>query len=78
MLRMKNWYFWGSMKNPTFREGSQKTIIEGGLLKKGAWAVCRFKWGGGGGGAGEEGGGGVFGGGGLMTPMHTICLKLAE
>ena len=28
-------YFWGSLKNPTFREGSRKTNIEGGLLKEG-------------------------------------------
>ena len=35
--------------------------------------VCWFK-----GGLARKKGGGVFEGGGLMTPMHTICLKLAE
>ena len=60
------------MKNPTFREGSQKTIIEGGLLKKGAWAVCRFKWGGGGGELGKIEGVVFLRGG--DTPMQTMTI----
>ena len=31
---------WGSLKNPIFR-GVHK--VEGGLPKRGAWEVCRFK-----------------------------------
>ena len=35
-----------SLKNPTFKGGSQKTKREGGLpKKKGAWTVCKFKGG---------------------------------
>ena len=41
---MKNFDTFGdSLKKNTFRECSQKTNIEGGLLKKGPLAVCRFK-----------------------------------
>ena len=39
-------YYGGSMKNPIFRAGPQKNqYIEGNCLKRGAWTVCRFKWG---------------------------------
>ena len=34
-LRMKNFNIFGLLKTTTFREGSQETNIEGGLLKKG-------------------------------------------
>ena len=38
VLRLKNFNFLGgSLKNPTFRGGSQKTNIEGGLPKKGGF-----------------------------------------
>ena len=47
----------GSLKNPTFRgEGITKNQYRGGLSKKGAWTVCRFK----GGGAWKERAGGDF------------------
>ena len=49
----------GSLKNPTFRgEGITKNQYRGGLSKKGAWTVCRFKRGGGG--AWKERAGGYF------------------
>ena len=43
VLAMKNWYFGGSPKSPIFRGSLQKVNMEGGLPKKGAWTVCRFK-----------------------------------
>ena len=55
----KLWYFWGSLKDPTFRgrgvEGHEKPIYRGDCLKSGAWTVCWFK-----GGLGNKEGGGVF------------------
>ena len=36
------YYFGGSLKDATFRGGSRKTNIEGGLPKKGAGTVYRF------------------------------------
>ena len=60
ILRMKNFeYFWGSLKNPTFREGGHKKP-EGG-----AWTVCQFKrraW--------QERGGGVLERG--LVPQCTL------
>ena len=56
------WYFWSSLKNPTFREGSQKTNIEEGLIKKGGLE----------GRAWQERVGGVFEG--VDTPMHTMTI----
>ena len=44
VLRMTNFDIFGdSLKNPTFRDVSWKTNIEGGLLKKGIRTVCRLK-----------------------------------
>ena len=69
-LTMKNFNFWGSLKNPIFRVGLTKNQYRGGnCLKRGAWTVCRFKgetW--------QERGGGVFEEGeGVDTLMHTMC-----
>ena len=69
VLRMKNFditavhwkipLLWGGGK-----EGSHQTSIEGWLLKKGAWTICRFKgrlarW---------------YFWGGVDTPMHTMAI----
>ena len=57
----------GSLKNPTFRgEGITKNQYRGGLSKKGAWTVCRFK----GGGAWKERAGGDFKRGGWYPNPH--------
>ena len=49
--------------------GHEKPIYSGGLPKKGAWTVCRFK-----GGSPRKTEGAVFetGGGAVDTPMHTM------
>ena len=49
----------GFTEKSPFREVSLKANIKGGLLKKDAWTVCRFK----GGAAWQERGAGVFEGG---------------
>ena len=69
---VKDEKLWGSLKDPTFREGSRKIIIEVGFLKKVTWTVCRFK-------GGELGKNErvVFfwgGGGDVDTPMHTMTI----
>ena len=57
---------WGSMKNPIFR-GVHK--VEGGLPKRGAWGVCRFKRG-----LGKKQGGWCFQGG--LIPQCTVCINI--
>ena len=61
VLRIKNFYFLGVHWKIRLLGGggSRKTIIEGGLAKKGACIVCRFK----GAGFGKKEGDGVFDGG---------------
>ena len=54
--------FWGSLKNPTFREDSRKTNIDRELLKKGGLE----------GGAWQERGGDAFEE--VDTPMHTMTI----
>ena len=46
VLRMKTLIFWGFTEKSHFQGRFVRKInIEGGLLKKGAWTVCRFKGG---------------------------------
>ena len=56
-LRMKNFNIFVIHWNVWLSGGLQKTKIEGGLPKKGAWTVCQYK------GAWQERGVGVFDGG---------------
>ena len=52
-------YFWGSLKNSTFKGGSRKTNIEGGDSKKGSLGLFADLRGS----LVRKGGGGVFEGG---------------
>ena len=61
-------YFWGSLKNPIFKGDGRFTKNQyrgGGLPKRGAWTVCRFK-------------GGLSKKEGVDTPMHTIVYSLEQ
>ena len=61
----------GSLKNPTFRgEGITKNQYRGGLSKKGAWTVCRFK----GGGLGKKERVVILKGG-VDIPIHTMKMN---
>ena len=67
----KFWYYRGSLKNLIFRGGaSRKPIYRRGLLKKGAWSVCRFKEG-----LGKKEGDGVFERGGGWYPQCTLWVQ---
>ena len=53
--------------------GSRKANIErGDGLDRGAWTICRFKWGG----LGRKTGGVFEGVGGGGIPVHTMCEKV--
>ena len=70
----KFWYYRGSLKNLIFRGGaSRKPIYRRGLLKKGAWSVCRFKEG-----LGKKEGDGVFERGGGWYPNAHYGYSIIE
>ena len=73
-LRMKNFNILGVHWKIWFLRGSWKANIEGGLPKKGAWTVCRFK----GGGAWEERGDGVNTQSSWIIRTISGCLVLLE
>ena len=72
-LRMKNFNILGVHWKIWFLRGSWKANIEGGLPKKGAWTVCRFK-----GGAWEERGDGVNTQSSWIIRTISGCLVLLE
>ena len=66
----KLWYFWGSLKNPSFRGGfTKKQYIGGDCLKRGLGQFADLR------GAWQERGGWYFWGG-RDTPMHTMDCPL--